>query len=156
MFPNRKKKWNKKIWIANKIGSKEDDYGYQIPIYDKPEMYMMNVQPISSYSDMQEFGEKAEQIQKAVIERNKYLGKFREFDIAYLDGANPLENGGEFIVSVSDLNIGEVKNVNSLQIKNLVTEEITCYSGENANYRLYPPRNQNKCIVLYFERLAGK
>ena len=28
--------------------------------------------------------------------------------------------------------------------------------GDNANYKLYPPRNQNKRIVIYFERLTGK
>lgn len=28
--------------------------------------------------------------------------------------------------------------------------------GEKANYRLYPPRNQNKVIVIYFERITGK
>lgn len=28
--------------------------------------------------------------------------------------------------------------------------------GTNANYRLYPPRNQNKAIIIYFERLSGK
>lgn len=123
MCQNRKKKWNKKIWIASKIGTEEDDYGHEIPIYDKPKMYMMNVQPISSYSDMQEFGEKAEQIQKAVIEYDKYFGKFKEFDVAYLDGANP---------------------------------ENELINGENANYRLYPPRNQNKVIQIYFTRLVNK
>ncbi len=29
-------------------------------------------------------------------------------------------------------------------------------NGSNANYRLYPPRNQNKVIIIYFERLSGK
>lgn len=29
-------------------------------------------------------------------------------------------------------------------------------NGTNANYKLYPPRNQNKVIVIYFERLSGK
>lgn len=29
-------------------------------------------------------------------------------------------------------------------------------NGANANYRLYPPRNQNKVIIIYFERLSGK
>ena len=72
---------------------------------------------------MQEFGERAEQIQKAVIEYNKYLNVFNEFDVAYLDGANP-----------------EGETVN----------------GENANYVLYPPRNQNKVIQIYFERIASK
>lgn len=84
---------------------------------------MMNVQPISSYSDMQEFGERAEQIQKAVIEYDKYFGKFKEFDVAYLDGVNPDEEA---------------------------------INGANANYRLYPPRNQNKVIQIYFTRLVNK
>lgn len=117
------KKWNKNIWIAKKIGSKEDDFGHEIPIYDKPEMYEMNVQPISSSTDIQEFGENAKQTQKAVVEYDKYFGVFKEFDVAYLDVVSP-----------------EGESVN----------------GEKANYRLYPPRNQDKCIVLYFERLTGK
>lgn len=123
MFQNRKKKWNKKIWIAKKIGANKDAYGYEIPIYDEPKMYMMNVQPISSEADIQEFGENAKQMQKAVIEMDKYFNKFQEFDVAYLDGATPDE---------------EKKH------------------GFNANYRLHPPRNQNKVIQIYFERLAGK
>lgn len=151
-----RKKWNKKIWIAKKIGVKEDDYGYQIPIYSRPKMYEMNVQPISSYPDMQEFGENAKQIQKAVIELDKYLGEFKEFDIAYLDGASPLENGGEFIVNIAELHKATVKQINQLKLKNLITGKIDYYTCENANYRLYPPRNQNKYIVLYFERLDGK
>lgn len=118
-----KKEWNKKIWIAKKIGTQENDYGTEIPIYDKPEPYMMNVQPISSEADIVEFGENAKQMQKAVIEYKKYFGKFKEFDVAYLDGATP---------------DGEENN------------------GDNANYRLYPPRNQNKVILLYFTRLTAK
>ena len=120
---NRLKKWNKKIWIARKIGSQEDDYGNEIAVYDTPQMYMMNVQPISSQADIAEFGERAKQTQKAVIEFNKYYGKFKEFDVAYLDGTTPNE-----------------EKVN----------------GQNANYRLYPPRNQNKVIVIYFEKITDK
>lgn len=29
-------------------------------------------------------------------------------------------------------------------------------NGANANYKLYPPRNQNKCIRLTFERIHTK
>ena len=123
VFQYRKREWNKKIWIAKKIGTRENDYGTEIPIYDKPEEYMMNVQPLSSEADIAEFGENAKQVQRAVIEYKKYFGKFKEFDVAYLDGVTP--NG----------------------------EEV---NGENANYRLYPPRNQNKVILLYFERLTAK
>lgn len=81
----------------------------------------MNVQPISSSDDIQEFGENAKLIQKAVINYNKYFGKFKEFDVAYLDGITP-----------------EGETVN----------------GEKANYSLYPPRNQNKRIIIYFKRLT--
>lgn len=84
---------------------------------------MMNVQPISSQADIAEFGERAKQTQKAVIEFNKYYGKFKEFDVAYLDGTTP---DGEEV------------------------------NGQNANYRLYPPRNQNKVIVIYFEKITDK
>ena len=123
MFQNRLRKWNKKIWIAKKIGVEKDDYGYELPIYGKPKQYEMNVQPISSEADIQEFGENARQMQKAVIEYKKYFGEFKEFDVAYLDGVSP-----------------KGENIN----------------GENANYRLHPPRNQNKVIQIYFERLAVK
>ena len=123
VFQYRKKEWNKKIWIAKKIGTQENDYGTEIPIYDKPVEYMMNVQPLSSEADIAEFGENAKQVQRAVIEYKKYFGKFKEFDVAYLDGVTP---DGEEV------------------------------NGENANYRLYPPRNQNKVILLYFERLTAK
>ncbi len=121
MFQNRKKKWNKTIYIAKKIGIEDDDYGNSVTKYEKPQRYEMNVQPLSSSSDIEEFGENANLIQKAVVEYDKYFNKFKEFDVAYLDGVNP--NG----------------------------EEI---NGEKANFRLYPPRNQNKCIILYFERLV--
>ena len=123
MIQYRKKEWNKKIWIAKKIGTQENDYGTEIPIYDEPIEYMMNVQPLSSEADIAEFGENAKQVQRAVIEYKKYFGKFKEFDVAYLDGVTP---DGEEV------------------------------NGENANYRLYPPRNQNKVILLYFERLTAK
>ncbi len=123
VFQYRYKKWNKEIWIAKKIGTIEDDYGYETPIYDKPQKYKMNVQPVNSSADMQEFGERAKGMQKTVIEKKKYLNMFNEFDVAYLDEASPK---------------GEEVN------------------GKNANYKLYPPRNQNKCITIYFERIASK
>lgn len=156
MFQYRLKKWNKDIWIAKKIGSKEDDYGYEIPIYSKPQKYQMNVQPVNSSADIQEFGERAKQMQKAVIELKKYLGEFKEFDVAYLDGITPFSNGGEFVLSVNDFLNASVKDINEINVGNLSDGEEENYTCQNANYRLYPPRNQNKCIVIYFERLVGK
>jgi len=119
----RKKKWNKKIWIASLKETEEDQYGNEILVYDEPKTYMMNVQPLNSEADMREFGINVDQYQKAIIEKPIYYGKFKEGDVAYLDGANPK---------------GEPKN------------------GDNANYKLYPPRNQNKCIRLTFERIHTK
>lgn len=40
-------------------------------------------------------------------------------------------------------------------LDDVLPENETVY-GEKANYKLYPPRNQNKAIVIYFERLTGK
>jgi len=116
------RRWQKKIYIASKLGTEIDDYGNEIVTYDVPKLYMFNVQPISSEVDLVEFGEKASMMQKAVISM-KYKGMFKENDLAYLDDVIP-DNEQE--------------------------------NGMNANYRLYPPRNQNKVIIIYFERLSGK
>lgn len=59
------------------------------------------------------------------------------------------------------------KAVISMSYKNIFKENDIAYLddvtpdgelkyGDNANYRLYPPRNQNKRIIIYFERLTGK
>ena len=59
------------------------------------------------------------------------------------------------------------KAVISISFKNMFKENDVAYLddvkpdgetkyGANANYRLYPPRNGNKVIIIYFERLAGK
>lgn len=121
MFLNRKKAWTKKIWIAKRIPNQVDKYGR--PAYERPVAYYWNVQPVSSEDELLEFGQNASSVQKALIEYEKYFGQFKEFDLAYLDGANPT---GEKVY------------------------------GSKANYRLCPPRNQNKCIRIYFEKIISK
>lgn len=121
MFLNRKKEWSKKIWIAKRIPDKVDKYGRAE--YEKPVEYRWNVQPVSADDEFLEFGQNANLTQKALIESKKYLGEFKEFDLAYLDGQTP---EGEKVY------------------------------GSKANYRLCPPRNQNKCIRIYFEKLIDK
>ena len=156
MFQNRFRKWNKKIWIAKKVGSIENDFGYETPIYTKPKMYKINVQPVSASADIQEFGEKAEQMQRAVIEKNIYFGKFKEFDVAYLDEVEPSDEEGEIIIDSDELKENVIEHLDELEIIEDTKERIKCYSCPNANYRLFPPRNQNKCITLYFERITDK
>ena len=43
-----------------------DEEGNEVVAYDKPIKYEFNYQPISSYSEIVEFGEKANIMQKAV------------------------------------------------------------------------------------------
>lgn len=79
-----------KCYIGSKLASTFDDDGNEITVYDIPEKYSFNIQPVTSSSDIQEFGEKANRMKVAVItNRAKYEGKFKEFDCAYLDGATP-------------------------------------------------------------------
>ena len=114
--------WKKQCWIASKIGVIVDDDENEISVYSDPTPYKFNYLPVSSDAEIAEFGEKASIMQRAVIPIS-YKDMFKEFDVAYLDNANPKD---------------EMKN------------------GENANYRLLPPRNGNAVIIIYFEKLTGK
>lgn len=155
VFQNRYKKWNKTIYIANKIGVEEDDYGHEVAFYSKPKAYRMNVQPASSKADVELFGEHAHEMQKIVIEQRKYLNQFKEFDVAYLDGATPADDDG-YKMSVEDIANLIVEKVDGVLVRKLTGDLPDKYYCESANYRLYPPRNQNKCITIYFERITGK
>lgn len=115
--------WKKELYIAPKTKIDYDDEGNEIIVYDKPiGPLKFNYQPINSSSDIAEFGENAKIMQKAVIPIS-YKNQFKEFDVAYLDGATP-------------------------------NNEINY--GDNANYRLLPPRNGNAVIIIYFEKITGK
>lgn len=83
-----------RCYIASKLDSIIDEEGNEITQYDTPKKYVFNIQPfVNSSIDgslVQAFGELAERMKVAVItERDKYYGKFKEFDLAYLDGATP-------------------------------------------------------------------
>ena len=79
-----------KCYIGSKLESEFDDYGNEITVYGTPEKHRFNIQPVTSTSDIQVFGEIANKMKVAVItNRKKYEGKFKEFDCAYLDGASP-------------------------------------------------------------------
>lgn len=116
--------WAKDVYIASKVGTQIDIEDNEITIYDKPneKPYKFNYQPVNTDADIAEFGENAKIMKKAVIPIS-YQGQFKEFDVAYLDGATPY---------------GEENY------------------GDNANYRLLPPRDGNSVIIIYFEKLTGK
>ena len=98
--------WKKDIYIAKK---EKDENGENIidrygnVKYSKPEKYRFNVQPIggttnstSGRTDVMAYGQKAMQMQRAIINYKTYLGIFDVDDLAYLDGATPegeIKNG---------------------------------------------------------------
>ena len=114
--------WKQEIYIASKMGIEEDENENEIAIYSEPKLFEFNYQPVTSDSEIAEFGEKASIMKRAVIPIS-YKNMFKEFDVAYLDDVTPN---------------GETKH------------------GDNANYRLLPPRNGNAVIIIYFEKLTGK
>lgn len=88
------KHFKTKCYIASKLESTYDEEDNEITQYDTPKKYVFNIQPLVNSSitgsEIQAFGEHAQRMKVAVItEREKYAGKFKEFDLAYLDGVSP-------------------------------------------------------------------
>lgn len=84
-------KWKKKdLYIASFIKDEYDDEGNKISTYSKPEYIgKENIQPLSGESDIAEYGARVTKMQKVLLDYDKYLGKFKENDLAYLDGITP-------------------------------------------------------------------
>ena len=87
------KNWNKSIYIANKNKEVEiDDYNNEIVTYKKPFYFgKVNYQPLTRKdleAFMQQYGETTNKIVSFLANYNT-LGKFKEFDVAYLYGASP-------------------------------------------------------------------
>lgn len=100
-----------KIYIASWLGNIVDDYGNLINQYDEPKPYMFNVQTLNESVSMQVFGR--EVIASKVIsitQKDKYLGKFKEYDLVYVDNIpeNELEYGDN-----ADYFISGVRNQNT-------------------------------------------
>lgn len=120
--------YKKDIYIASVLPEEEiNEFGDTLKVYEEPKPYNFNVQPISGYAMQKEYGQVENQMQRAIInygrqpnEFEDYFGMFKQYDLAYLDGASP---------------DGEEKH------------------GQNANYRIRSVRNQNKRIVLDFEKI---
>ena len=80
--------WKKPLYIASKLRVDIDEEGNEVNVYDEPVAYNFNYQPVTSEADIQEFGENVEKVEKMVIPIS-YKDSFKEFDVAYLDGATP-------------------------------------------------------------------
>jgi len=89
------KNWYKDVWIASKVDSDVDENFYEVSIYGEPVKYKMNIQPTNATSDLEAFGETSFGMLRAVVPYNKFKGKIKEFDVAYV-GVTPdgeAENG---------------------------------------------------------------
>lgn len=85
---NRQKVFNYKstIYIAKKLETTQDENLNQVENYSIPTKYRFNVQSVSESSENKEFGELSNRMKVALItEKDKYIGKFNDFDRAYID-----------------------------------------------------------------------
>lgn len=157
--------WKKPLYVATFKEIIYDDEGNEIRTYNDPVFYQYNYQPVSSYLDIQAFGKDANITKKMVIPiRDKDL--FKEYDIAYLDGAIPYnettdtkyqENtvyfkrtGVDFIelVEGTDYKVGD--DIEGT----LYNKEIN--NGDNANYVFLPPKEGNAVVIIYSQKMKGK
>lgn len=122
--------WKKKsLYIASFLNDDMDDYGQTIATYDEPVFIgVENIQPLSGSTDIEEYGNKVIKMQKVLLDYDKYLNKFKENDLAYIEVD---------------------KTVIDKEIENKTY-------GDNANYRIDSVRNQNRKIAIYFEKLPNK
>lgn len=88
------KTWYKKtLWIANLLEDGEDDYGMRVSVYDTPEYIgKFNIQPLSGQSTsafgntiQRDFGDKVEKMQSVMLDYDKYLNRFHEDDLAWIN-----------------------------------------------------------------------
>lgn len=97
--------WIKEIYISNKT-VKTTEKGQEVAVYTNPKRYFFNVQPASGETDIIEYGEKISKMFRAII-NIRYKDKFKEGDIAYLDGVKPNDTNTNYnykIVSVRNQN----------------------------------------------------
>lgn len=81
--------WEEPIYVARFIKVETDEYGSEIPIYDKPKLFYINHQPVNEYTDYQQYGSDTSSIRIAYPDKNYVGGKIKVNDRVYLiDGDN--------------------------------------------------------------------
>ena len=105
-------KWKKKsLYIASFIEDSLDDYGNKITIYTEPVFVgEENMQPLSGSTDIEEYGNKVSKMQKVLLDYDKYLGKFKENDLAYIEDTTP--EGEEVYGDNANYKVDSVRNQN--------------------------------------------
>lgn len=152
------------VYISSQLEPQEDANHNKIASYDTPVKYKRwNIQYVKSQSEILEFGQNVSNMRVAVIPNTpKYANKFKEFDLAYLDGASPYTyeevNDETTTEPTNETNVEEPvsDNTNETPTSNTTTAEpiSEVVNGQNANYRIYSVRPQNNIIRIYFIKLT--
>ena len=105
-------KWKKKsLYIASFVEDSLDDYGNKITTYAKPVFVgKENIQPLSGSTDIEEYGNKVSKMQKVLLDYDKYLGKIKENDLAYIEDCTP--KGEEVNGDNANYRVESVRNQN--------------------------------------------
>jgi hypothetical protein len=129
-----------KIYIASWTGNTIDDYGNLINQYEEPKPYMFNVQTLNESISMQTFGR--EVIASKVIsitEKDKYLDKFKEYDLVYVN-----KTPTKFEPTPTPSSTPIVEEASELEY------------GDDADYFISGVRNQNTSIRIYLTKLQNE
>lgn len=78
-------RYKSRVYICKRLGTIQDEDMNEIEVFDKPVRYSFNVQPAKEDSEGREFGQTINSLRVAVIPKNKYKGKFKEYDKVYID-----------------------------------------------------------------------
>lgn len=83
------KNMKKSCYIARLKETFLSDEGADINYYYRPQYYEFNIQPASGSTDLMIYGDRVTKMYKTNISLNEYAGKFKEGDVAYLEGVIP-------------------------------------------------------------------
>lgn len=105
-------KWRKKsLYIASLLEDDLDEHGNTISTYGEPVFIgLENIQPLSGSTDIEEYGNKVSKMQKVLLDYDKYLRKFKENDLAYIEDVTP--EGEEVYGDNANYRIDSVRNQN--------------------------------------------
>lgn len=81
--------WKKDLYVAKRIRVDRDSRGNQTQVYDTPQLFSLNVQPISEQTRFELFGANAKKMYRAIVLGNGI--DINELDAVYFDGATPLD-----------------------------------------------------------------
>jgi len=106
--------WNKGCYIAKLAKVEEDDFGNEVQYFSRPKYYDFNIQPASGTTDIALYGEKISKMYKCIASLADYNKKFKEGDLAYLEGIKPKNESTKTYGSGANYKIVSVRPQNTV------------------------------------------